>query len=92
MSSPRRYPISRPARLDDDLVVLSDVEQVRAASVRHSSASHARGRMIWPMRTVTAAFLARRPAEAPAARVGRDVRAAQQEGRLRCWTLTASTT
>ena len=30
------------ARLDDDLVVLSEIEAVRAASVPHSSASHAR--------------------------------------------------
>ena len=31
-----------PARLDDDLLVLSEVELVRAASCTHSSASHAR--------------------------------------------------
>ena len=74
-----RSAIFDPAKLGDDLVVHSTVEQVRAASVVIHQRVMRGSEQLTDAR-VTAAFLdPGRPAEAPAEGVGREVRSDQNE-------------
>ena len=73
----------RPARLGDDLQVVSSVERVRASSVNIQQRVMRADELLADA-SVTAAFLDREgQAAAPAKRVGRKIRATRHEGAMR---------